>query len=237
MAAQAEEKKKDDINPKVKAFIDCLYVSEIKFKSSEELAKYTTNLFDDNIDWISTSYHLETSELLQNKGKEACFNFFYNDMFKPNKYIGYTNNIKKMDTNGLSGSVLVEVQLINDENKKSDIMTMEEMFELNENGKCIRFISMTQDYDIVTLTKKQHLIKEIKENENDGKVIIICLDEDFNKIKYELDKKKDVQKVNQITELIKEGESNKKDVMLVIVEPKRQNGKSKVIVSHAIIDK
>ena len=109
MAAQPEEKKEESIDPKSKAFTDCLYPSELILGSSEDLAKHTTSLFYDNVDWVSTSYHLESSELTQKSGKEECYKYFVNDIFGPNKIIGYTNNVQKMEIKGLSGTVLVEV--------------------------------------------------------------------------------------------------------------------------------
>eukprot|EP01084_Bolivina_argentea_P255467 429692_1 len=232
----AEEKKEaGNIDPKIQAFVDCLYPANLKLQSSKAVAAHCTSLFHENIDWMSTSYHTKKSELIQKAGKKECTDYFL-EIFSPNNVVGFKNKIQKMDINGLKGTVFVSVELIDDKNQSiGDKMSMEESFELNKDGLCTRLISVSQDYDIIKLTKKQYLFKSIKDNDDKTKAIITCLDEDFNKIKFEMNTKEEQDKLTQINRIVKEGEIKKKDVMIVIVEPQTKTGQITTIVSHAVV--
>ena len=79
------------------------------------------------------------------------------------------------------------------------------------------------------------MVKDLSHNENDNKVMINCLDDNYNKIAFEMDKDKDSDRWTQITPIIEVGETKKKDVKIVIVEVESKDGKSTKMVSHAII--
>merc|ERR1712154_682743 len=120
-------------------------------------------------------------DLIQKNGKKECYDYFL-QILKSMKCIGYKNKIEKVEIDGLCGTVRVEVEVINDENKMLDKMSMEESFELNEDGECVRFISISQDYQIVKLSKKRYLFKSMKDHADDAGVTLICYDDDFNKV-------------------------------------------------------
>ena len=112
--------------------------------------------------------------------------------------------------------------------------------ELNKNGLITRFISYSQDFDIVSLVRKKYLLKSFNEDKDDKKdnncVTVTCLDEEFNKVEFKMNKKEDASKIKQIKQIIKEGEVKRKDVLIIVIQPMGKNGKimSNGAVSHAI---
>eukprot|EP01084_Bolivina_argentea_P315724 547083_1 len=230
------EEKKLDIDPKVQRFINSVYPSNLKCKSKEELAKSLITFFDDKIDWVSTSYHVKKSDLTQKSGKQEVYEY-YLLIFSSFNAVGCTTNIEEMNINGLCGTVRSKFAFIDDKDQViGDEGSAEASFELNQNGKCVRWTSISKDYDIAKLTRKEYLFKSIiTDNKDKTKVTITCLDCDFNKIKLQMDRKDESEKLRQINRIVKEGETKKKDVMIVVVEPQTKSGQITTIVSHAIL--
>merc|ERR1712228_389121 len=194
--------------------------------------------FTKDVDWISSSYHLERATLIQKKGIKETRDYF-GSIIKQYGCCGVAQQVTKVTSKGLKATVTTEFQFLDKDGNSftGDAFTLtEDTFELNEKGKCYRFISTSPHLDIVSLTKKQYLFKLMKENVAQTKVTVMCLDDDFNVVSFEMDKEKDMDKISQIEKIIKEGEAKKKDVMIVIVSPKTKKGKTSQIVSHAIIE-
>ena len=226
------------ITPHVEAVLDSLFpTKDVLFDSPEKAAAYQSACLHDDIDLIFTSYHAKTSDLKQVSGKKAVYEYWLNDYWKAFGPIGFTTVHHKVDIKEYEdGTVLflaVEYIFIDKDKKKMDPMRGTNRLEIDLNGKITRFISYSQDFDIVSLVRKKYLLKNL--DENDGNTVkITCLDNEFNKVTFELDKDGDDTKLKQIKQMIKEGEVKKKDVLIIVIAPKQKNGKSKSIVSHAI---
>ena len=236
-----EAKQEDDCEytSKIQSILNSVFpTQEMIFESAEQAAAHLVSQFDDNIDWISTSYHLESSELHRISGKQACFEYVCHKFFKAFNSIGWVTKHHGIQINYYSTllTIIIHVDFIfiDRDRNKLDPITGTDRMELNEQGKITRFLSVSQDFDIVSLIRTQYLLNQIMEN--DGILILNCLDEDFNKISFKLDKEKDKAKLKQIRDSVKEGEMKAKDVYIVVIKPKLKNGKlSSSIVSHAIV--
>merc|ERR1719410_631930 len=212
---------KQNIDPKLQAWVAAVYAPTIQSQTWQEFnKKFAANYrFDKNVDWISSSYHLERATLIQKKGSKEALEYIA-ELMKEYQCCGVSQQIKKMQLNGLTGTATVVFSFLDKDGNAPGGETfteVEERFELNEKGDCVRFISTSPDLDIVSLTKKQYLFKLMKENAAKTKVTVMCLDDDFNVVSFEMDAKADADKIAQIEAIVKEGEAKKKDVNVVVV--------------------
>ena len=113
------------------------YPSELKRKSSEELAAYCVELFHENINWTSTTHSANSTNAetaLNKKSKKECYDHFLN-MFKSVNSLGFRIEVKDQSINGLSGKVSVEIELMDADHKPTGHkMFMEDTWKCNEDG-------------------------------------------------------------------------------------------------------
>ena len=92
------------ICPKIQAVLDMFCAKRCIKESSEVAAANLVSVMDDNIDWVSSSYASESSELIQLSSKQAVYNYVHQGMFKRMQCIGYAVTIKnyiKVDNDAL----------------------------------------------------------------------------------------------------------------------------------------
>ena len=237
MAAQAEEKKEEPkYDKRIQDFLDSAYCPNyLKFKSYQELAEGMTVKYHDDCYMISTAYHKEKSELIPFQGKKAATAYWV-QVAEQIDAVGVKCDVEWVKVNDLKFTVKAKFHAFNAKDKEVLDIDVEETVTLNEDGLAVHVISVTQDFDIVKLHKKEMVHKAGPSiHLDDNKAVITCLDADFNEVSYDLNLKENISKVNQIQKIVKEAESNKKDVMIVIVEPEQKNGKKVPIVSHAVL--
>ena len=237
MAAQAEEKKEEPkYDKRVQEFLDSGYSPEyLKFKSYQEHAEAITFKYHDDCDMISTAYHKEKSELIPIQGKKAA-TAYVTQLMEQIDGMGAKCDLDWVKADGLKFTVKAKFHVFNAKDEEVMDFDVEETITLNEEGLAVHIVSVTKDYDIVKLHKKQMIHKAGPSIHLDNNLAVItCLDADFNEVNYEMNLKENVSKVNQIQKIVKEAESQKKDAMIVIVEPEQKNGKKVPIVSHAVL--
>ena len=148
-----EESKIDSVNEihrKIGALmIEHGYPSELKKQSPEELATYCVELFHVNINWTSTTYYAQSTDIktIHKKSKKECYDHFV-DTFKVLDCSGFKTKIQKQKINGSSCKISVEIELIDvDEKLKGRKMFMEDTFTWNQNGHITELNSICREYN------------------------------------------------------------------------------------------
>ena len=239
MAAQAEEKKEEHehkYDARIQTFLDTFYCpKDSKFENAQEFVEGVTAKFHKDCELISSSYHKEKSEMIRVSGRKAVIAYF-TQLFEQSDAVRWKCDIHSVSVHNLKVTVKVKFYCLNAQKEEVIAYDTEDTNVLNEEGLLIHIVSMTQDFDIVKLHTKQMVHKAGPSiHLDDNKAVITCLDADFNEVSYDLNLKENINKLNQIHKIVKEAESQKKDAMIVIVEPEQKNGRRIPIVSHAVL--
>eukprot|EP01084_Bolivina_argentea_P200974 343578_1 len=134
-------------DPKVKALMDHQYPSELKRKSIEELCSYIVQNFDENIDWNSTTYHKNATDIIQKKCKKECYDHFIK-LFQTTKSLGFVMKTIEKEINVSSCRIVVEVELMDEQYKlNGHKMSMEDTWKCNENGLIVNLNSICKDLE------------------------------------------------------------------------------------------
>ena len=97
--------KKQDVDPVVQAHIDSVYCPKIQAESPEAFIEKLFPLynFTKNVDWISSSYHLERATLIQKKGVKEAKEYF-GEIIKMYGCCGIAQQITKVESKGMKGT-------------------------------------------------------------------------------------------------------------------------------------